>query len=221
MRLDPAVTALRAAEELDDGSRADAEGVADATFHRARSGDRQALETLIRQQWPRVHRIVQAEVGDRSAADDLTQEAFARVLPRLGQLSGDASLRAYLDQVARNLVRDRWRRGRHDDRSPGGGQNPLHDRPSEEPGPEAQVLASLDGEAVRTALGRLPAHHREVLRLRLTQGMTSPEVAAVLGRSAPAVRQLLHRALEQLRAEYEDLTGEAGSTAADRRVRRG
>jgi RNA polymerase sigma-70 factor (ECF subfamily) len=220
MRLDPVVAAVRAAENLDDPSPGEAASVADATFHRARSGDRPALEALIRRHWPRLHRIVRAEVGDRAAADDVTQEAFARVLPRLGQLSGDASLRAYLDQVARNLVRDRWRRRRHDDRSPVGEPSRLDDRPAEEPGPEAQVLASLDGAAVRAALARLPGHYREVLRLRLTEGMTSPEVAARLGRSAPAVRQLLHRALEQLRAEYEDLNGEPQPTV-DRRTRHG
>ncbi|MHB1961525.1 MAG: RNA polymerase sigma factor [Acidimicrobiales bacterium] len=220
MRLDPVVAAVRAAENLDDLSPGDTAPVADATFHRARSGDRPALEALIRQHWPRLHRIVRAQVGDRSAADDLTQEAFARVLPRLGQLSGDASLGAYLDQVARNLVRDRWRRRRLDDRAPIGEPSPLDDRPADEPGPEAQVLVSLDGEAVRAALARLPGHYREVLWLRLTQGMTSPEVAARLGCSAPAVRQLLHRALERLRAEYEELIGEPRATV-DRPTRHG
>ncbi len=204
MRLDPAVAkgTVRQDDERIGMPRAPATDALESLFDRAKNGDREALEGLIRQEWPRVHRIVHAEVRDRPVADDLTQETFARVLPRLCQLSAEGPLRAYLDQVARNLVRDRWRRRRLSDGSP------VLDRPSHEPGPEAQVLVALDGVAVRAALHRLPPHYRSVLRLRLAEGRTSPEVAVALGRSPGAVRQLLHRALEQLRAEYQRVTGE-------------
>ena len=165
------------------------------TFDLARTGDRQALEDLVRRQWPRVHRIVSAETGSRTAADDLTQEAFARVLPRLATFASEGAMAAYLDVVARNLVRDRHRRRRFlaDD--------PLDDRPADAPDPEAQALRGIDGSLVRTAMDRLPASYRAVLRLRLQEGRPSEEVARHMGRSGAAVRQLQHRALVALRRE--------------------
>lgn len=176
--------------------------VGEQLFPRARSGDRAALEELIRREWPRVHRILAAETGNRTEAEDLTQEAFARVLPRLATFAGEGALSAYLDQVARNLARDRHRRRRFlsDDA--------VVDRPTDGPGPEAEALHGLDRATVRAAMGRLPIDYQTVLRLRLQEGLSSEEAALVMGRSAAAVRQLQHRALVVLRQEY----GAAGGT---------
>ncbi|MGH9091884.1 MAG: RNA polymerase sigma factor [Acidimicrobiales bacterium] len=180
-------------------------------FDVARTGDRQALEDLVRRQWPRVHRIVSAETGSRTEADDLTQEAFARVLPRLGAFESEGSMAAYLDVVARNLVRDRHRRRRFL------ADEPVDDRPADAPGPEAQALSGLDGSSVRAAMDRLPADYRAVLRLRLQEGRPSEEVARHMGRTGAAVRQLQHRALVALRRELARehfFAGDPGSALA-------
>jgi RNA polymerase sigma factor (sigma-70 family) len=108
-----------------------------------------------------VHRIVAAETGNRTEAEDLTQEAFARVLPRLATFVGEGALSAYLDQVARNLVRDRRRRRRfHSDAG-------VEDRPTDRPGPEAEALHGLDRANVRAAMRRLPPDYQRVLRPHL------------------------------------------------------
>jgi DNA-directed RNA polymerase specialized sigma24 family protein len=103
---------------------------------------------------------------------------------------------AYLDVVARNLARDRFRRRRFL------ADAPVDDRPADAPDPEAQALSGLDGASVRAAMQRLPADYRAVLRLRLQEGLSSEEVARAMGRSGAAVRQLQHRALVALRREF-------------------
>jgi RNA polymerase sigma-70 factor (ECF subfamily) len=184
---------------------------AEQVFWRARTGERAALETLIRSEWPRIHRIISAEMGDRMEAEDLTQEAFARVLPRLASFESIGSLRAYLSQVARNLVRDRWRRRRFVDP-----HTEVADHPIEGPGPEALALAGIEGEMLHSALERLPEDYRTVLRLRLSDGLSSAETAARMRRSDAAVRQLQHRALVQLREEYTAVVvGAGGSDVVD------
>lgn len=165
-------------------------------FDLARDGNRHALEDLVRRQWPRVHRILSAETGSRVEADDLTQEAFARVLPRLRGFTTEGAMAAYLDVVARNLARDRFRRRRFLVDAP------VDDRPADTPDPETQALSGLDGASVRAAMRRLPADYRTVLRLRLQEGLSSEEVAQAMGRSGAAVRQLQHRALVALRREF-------------------
>ena len=177
-------------------------GLSDPDVRLAVAGDRRALEALIRSEWPRIHRIVTAEIGDRADAEDLTQEAFARVLPRLDTFSDPGALHAYLAQVARNLVRDRWRRRRFVD--PGA---PVADGASDVPGPEALALDRADRDALGLALRRLPDEYRRVLELRFSERRSSEEIARLLGRSAPAVRQLQHRALIRLRLEFATVTG--------------
>jgi RNA polymerase sigma-70 factor (ECF subfamily) len=185
------------------------ENITDQDLRRAAGGDRQALAAVIRLEWPRIHRIVVAETGNRDDAEDLTEEAFARVLPRLDGFADGGALHAYLAQVARNLVRDRWRRRRFVDPSAS-----VLDGTADGPGPEALALAGLDRAALSAALGRLPAEYRRVLRLRLIEGRSSDQVGALLGRSAPAVRQLQHRALVRLRAEFAAVTGRMPTTEA-------
>jgi RNA polymerase sigma-70 factor (ECF subfamily) len=58
------------------------------------------------------------------------------------------------------------------------------------------------------ALDRLAPDQRQVLRLRILEGRSSAEVAAITHRSPAAVRQLQVRALAALRAALDDQLGE-------------
>jgi RNA polymerase sigma-70 factor (ECF subfamily) len=66
------------------------------------------------------------------------------------------------------------------------------------PSPDEAVAAALRVDRLDAALAALPADQRRVLELRLS-GLSSPEVAHVLGRSPIAVRSLQFRAVERLR----------------------
>lgn len=148
-----------------------------------------------------MYRVVAARVGSRQEAEDLTQEVFARALGRLdGYRSTSGSFRPYLLTVARNLLRDRWRTHRrrgHEDAD-------LTLLPSEDAGPEEATIAAGERAALAAGLAQLPDRHRQVLRLRLLEGRSAAEVAAMLGRTPESVRQLQHRALVELRAALEE-----------------
>jgi RNA polymerase sigma-70 factor (ECF subfamily) len=167
---------------------------------RAQRGDRAALELLCRQEWVTVYRIVAGWVASRQEAEDLTQEVFLRALRHLeGYQSASGSFRPYLITVARNLLRDRWR-AQH--RRAAGGSDPGVGEEWDE-GPEAAVVAAEGRAELIAALAQLPADHQRVLRLRLIEGRSAAEAAALLGRTPEAVRQLQHRALAALRSGLE------------------
>ncbi len=54
-------------------------------------------------------------------------------------------------------------------------------------------------DLLRQCMSRLPERYREVVRLRIEQGMTSPQVGLALGRSAATIRSQLARGLDRLR----------------------
>ena len=167
---------------------------------RAQRGDRAALELLCRQEWVTVYRIVAGWVASRQEAEDLTQEVFLRALRHLeGYQSASGSFRPYLITVARNLLRDRWR-AQH--RHAGRGYDPGVGEEWDE-GPEAAVVAAEGRAELIAALAQLPSDHQRVLRLRLIEGRSAAEVAAVLERTPEAIRQLQHRALGALRSGLE------------------
>jgi RNA polymerase sigma-70 factor (ECF subfamily) len=133
--------------------------------------------------------------------DDSTLKVFLRALRSLpGFEDRGLPFAAYLLQIARNLARDRWR------------SRParlvvtenLPDRAATGPGPDNLAVASDHRAALASALDRISPDHRAVLRLRILEGRSTGEVARILHRSQPAVRQLQVRALAALRAALGD-----------------
>jgi RNA polymerase sigma-70 factor (ECF subfamily) len=161
-------------------------------------GDEDSLDALCRRDWYAIFRLVSSSVRDPAEAEELTQEAFTRAiasLPRFRYVG--VPFRSYLSQIARNLLRDRWRQAQ----SRPGMENQVPDRATVEPEPEAIVLAAAERHLLVEALGRLPRRCREVLYLRILEGRTAAEIGVEWGRTAESVRQLQHRALLALRAE--------------------
>ena len=175
---------------------------------RARSGDRLAMDTLCRRCWKPVYRSFARFVQDPAEAEDLTQEVFLRALRSMPQFE-DRGLPylAYLLRIAGNLARDRWRAG------PNRLVVTADLAEVTEPGPAPDRLAfeSDRRKALLAALDRLRPDHRAVLRLRILEGRSTSEVAALTHRSQQAVRQLQVRALAALRVAL----GEPGNEPID------
>lgn len=161
-------------------------------------GDEESLDALCRREWYAIFRLVSASVPDTVEAEELTQEAFARAIASLSRFRYvGVPFRSYLSQIARNLLRDRWRQAQ----SRPDMVSRVPDRAGGELEPEAIVLAAAERHLLVDALGRLPHRCREVLYLRILEGRTAAEIGVEWGRTAESVRQLQHRALLALRAE--------------------
>jgi RNA polymerase sigma-70 factor, ECF subfamily len=160
------------------------------------SADQIELNAAVRKAWLIVYRRARDRVGDPTAAEDVAQEVFCRVLARLGTQDGPAIEQAYLIQTARNLLYDQWRtadRHRADEAAVAG------DPSGRAVDPEDEVIRRIEGDEVRVALGALTRDQRQVLRFRIFEQLTAEETAAALGRNAEWVRQTQHRALRVLR----------------------
>ena len=144
-----------------------------------------------------VHHVITSSVRQPWESEELTQEVFARAMPHLIVSEDDDRVRAYLAQTARNLLRDRWRHRQYVTLEQG-----VPDAAGAEPDPETRALEGADRAALIAALARLPEEQRQVLRLRLMEGLPAAEVAARMGRNADSIRQIQHRALIKLRQEY-------------------
>ena len=132
--------------------------------------------------------------GDPALADDVLQESYLRLLrhpPAPGR--DERERKAYLFQIATNLMRDRWR-ARERERSVL--ERLLAFRPFR---PERSGSAlSLD---LGAALDRLRPRDRSLLWLAYVEGYDHREIAAVLGLREKSVRVLLFRARRKLEKE--------------------
>jgi RNA polymerase sigma-70 factor (ECF subfamily) len=151
--------------------------------------------------YPALYRYCNRMTGDPDQAEDLTQEAFFRLLDR-GAEGTDAGLRAWLFRVATNLARDQSRTRDTRRRILAGVPPPEH-----LPGPEGNVERGEEVARVRAAMAVLSQRDREMLLLR-QEGFSYKEIAEVAEVSHRSVGTILARALKRLAAELT----KAGST---------
>lgn len=129
-------------------------------------------------------------VGNAALADDITQEAYLRVLRTELPTREPARLRSYLYRTATNLARDHWRL-----RKRRGAEESLDG--IAEPAAEAPADAPL-GADVNRLLGTLSRQQRSLLWLAYVEGATHREIASVLDVREASVRVLLFRARRKM-----------------------
>jgi len=139
---------------------------------------------LYRAEYPDMVRLAHALTGSVDAAEDIVQDAFARIL---GRTDGLDSPGGYLRTTVVNLCRDRERRRRRERRL----RTPSADR----------ITLSLGASEVVDVLLRLPYRQRAVLVLRYWGDWSEVEIAEALGCRSGTVKTLASRGLARLRKD--------------------
>ena len=162
------------------------------------NGDGGAARALTARHAPRVMSLAWRMLGDRTEAEDVTQEAMLRLWRVAGDWrSGEARLSTWLYRVAANLCTDRLRRRR------GVPLDTVPDPADEAPGAVERLMAGDRAAALQAALDRLPERQRLAVVLRHIEGASNPEIAAALETSVEAVESLLARGRRALAAMLE------------------
>lgn len=156
------------------------------------NGDRHAALALTQRVTPRVVAYAARLLsGDRPEAEDVAQETMLRlwrVAPQWRQ--GETKVTTWAYRVATNLCIDRQRsRGRKR-------QMALDDAPEiadEASGVEGRLQEAGRMAALEAALADLPDRQRQAVVLRHLEGMTNPEIAAIMEIGVEAVESLTAR----------------------------
>lgn len=172
---------------------------------RAQRGDAGAFSVLVRRHETRVFNYVLRLVGDRSLAEDLTQEVFLRVFQRLPTFSFRCKFTTWLFQVTKNRVLDEIR-----DRE----RQPIQVALDETAPLSAPDVPLEEGEtlaALWQAIEGLPTDLKMALLLREIVGFSYSEIAEALEITLSTVKWRIFSAREALvlvlsRAEEDVLT---------------
>lgn len=168
----------------------------DPLIERARRGDAAAMEALLADVAPAVHRFGMRMCRNPADADDALQDALVSVATHLGEFEGRSSFTSWVFTLVRTACARR-RRGMKN--QPPVADDGLAERRDERASPEERASDAELAEALNRALDRLSEEHREVIQLRDIEGLTAPDTAAALGVSVDAVKSRLHRARAALR----------------------
>ena len=167
-----------------------------ALIERARKGDGDAFDALIRRHMRTAYAVALAHTGERDDAEDVCQDAFVTALERLDEVRRPEAFVGWLLQVVRNRAHNLRRRQRVRSALPldAAGEAPSRGRGPAGEAEDAELRARL-GEA----LEHLSPMQREVILLYDLQGWTHREIADAVGTSEGAARVHLHHARRALR----------------------
>jgi len=135
-------------------------------------------------------------VADRERAKDCMQETYTRTWAYLAEGKTVDNIRAFLYQVARNLIIDASRKKEPlslEVIDPDG--NKIKDKGDL----RASSESSLDAQAALVKINELEEVYRETLTLRYVDGLRPKEIAAVLEETENVISVRIHRGLKQLR----------------------
>ena len=170
-------------------------------MQRVQRGDLGALGTLYARHHRRVHALCYRLTGDVTAADDLMQDSFLRVMRYGRGFKAEARFGTWLHRLVRNVCFDHMsaaKRERERQR-----HLALH-----RDGPD---LSDDDErlDLVREALYRLPPEKREVLVLSRYGNLKYKEIAEICQVTVDTVKMRAHRAMRDLRRIFEELEQQA------------
>jgi RNA polymerase sigma-70 factor (ECF subfamily) len=185
----------------------------------AQAGDTAAFGELVERNRHAVFRAALAALGNRSEADDVTQDTFVTAFRKLRSFRAESAFRTWLLAIAWRKASDRrkglirWLR-----RSRGSvtGEGDWLDAPDRLPSPgrpHDEALAAADMQrAVRRLIAALPRKLRDALLLAGSGEYTYDQIGVMLGTPAGTVKWRVSEARKLLRAKLEALGyGTAGA----------
>lgn len=181
------------------------------------AGDERAFDRIVEAYSPQVYALLTRFLGNRPNREDLVQEVFLRVIRARERYEPSARFSTFLFRIAYNLSVNETQRGvareagrielvDADGEHAADGMSGFHDARVETP--SAGLEQDDVVQAVRRAIARLPESQRMALLLAKYEELPYSEIAAVLGSSEKAVKSMIHRARESLRASLAEFLEE-------------
>ena len=166
-----------------------------AWIKRAQRSDTRAFERLYRMHVDRVYGLCLRMTGNRSEADDCTQEAFIQAWNKLDRFRGDSAFSTWLHRIAVNAVLGRMRKSKRE-------QDRIHTAAELASSP-VSIGDSGHLRDLSDAVDRLPQGARHVFVLNAIYGYSHEEAGTMLGIAVGTSKAQLHRAKRLLRQQLE------------------
>jgi RNA polymerase sigma-70 factor (ECF subfamily) len=180
----------------------------------AQQGREPAFRELIRRYERPVFSLIYRMVRDSSAAEDLAQDSFIKVLNHLDKYRPEFKFSSWLFKIANNVAIDHLRRRQLDTISMDGSphaatasevESSKFELADQAESPLDELASRELGAAIEEAIGSLRPEYRNCIMLRHVEGRSYEEIAATLDLPLGTVKTYIHRARHQLREALEHL----------------
>jgi len=162
---------------------------------RAQQREQAALTQLYEENFDRIYRYIVLKIGDRTEAEDMTQQVFLNALKSISSYKWKGMpFSAWLFRIAHNQIVDYYRKKSRrptvplDESMAMGGIDPMK-----------MAERKVEIEQMAQATQKLTKAQQEVISLRFAGDLPIAEVAKVMGKSEGAIKALQHSAIVALR----------------------
>ncbi len=160
-----------------------------------KNGDKWIFSVLVERYQDLVAGIVMGMIGRCPEAEDLGQEIFIRLYKGLPNFRQQATLKTYISRIAINICYDEIRRRKQDRYSK---EIIIEDKDMPVKTTDPETVSDI-GKSIAFALKQLEPVQRSVVIMRLSEGFSVKETAAILGIPEGTVLSKLYRAQLKLR----------------------
>lgn len=168
----------------------------DALVSECLQGDEHAFRLLVERHRGRLYALASGILQDSDLASDAVQDAFLKAYGALTEYRGRGLFGAWIRKILVNQCLSLLRQ-RHSYLSL---EELDGEMVSPERSPEEHAVAESEADAIRRAIGRLPAHYRAALVLRVVEGLSYREIAQLLGVPDSTIETWIHRGRLRMRA---------------------
>jgi RNA polymerase sigma-70 factor, ECF subfamily len=166
-----------------------------------RRGDADAFAVIYQRHASSAYSLSYRMMGSRSAAEDVTQEAFLSAWRSAARYDGArGSVRTWLLGIVRNRAIDAMRRGRVRD-FPRVEDEAAAERVDSGERTDAEAARHEEADAVRAAIRMLPREQSQVIELAYFGGFTHTEIAEMIKAPVGTVKGRMRLGLKKLRDE--------------------
>lgn len=185
-------------------------------IQQAKQGDKSSLDEICSGLLPVVERLCQTRFPEclkaKAGTSDLVQESMLGAAENLGSLQGsnEADLVAWVQVIVENKAQDLRRRFLLAEKRDVSRELSLTQQRSSALGillqdssktPLEKLISREQARRLEQLVSELPNHYQEIVNLRHRDGLTFPDIAATLGKTEPAVKNIYVRAIQSIERE--------------------
>ncbi len=176
----------------------------------AQHGDAVAFERIYRSHNRKVYNLCLRMTGDRTEAEDLTQDVFLQLLRKIDTFRGESAFSTWLHRMSVNIVLMRFRKKPIAQISLDTITNPEEEfgaPPKEFGQPDLRLNGVIDRVTLQAAINELPPGYQAMFILHDIQGYNHDEIAEMFGCSVGNSKSQVHKARMRLRELLQNAIG--------------
>jgi len=177
----------------------------------AQQGDVVAFERIYRLHSRKVYTLCLRMAGDRTEAEDLTQEVFLQLFRKINTFRGESAFSTWLHRMSVNIVLMRFRKKPIAQASLDTSTNSEQESdspPQEFGGPDLRLNGVVDRVTLESLINELPPGYKAMFILHDVQGYNHDEIAEIFGCTPGNSKSQVHKARTRLRELLQRRVGD-------------